>query len=298
MALPQKSFGLLKLISAGLRRTKRPIEEFKPYSIKVINYYPSSRVIYGFEKSFAPANECPSFVFNAAFPIVAQCILQSTIPSSLMGLIHIDSRFNTFTSHNWFLPCDIEVVIASAKSSDQGIRYKVETKVYQFQKLTITNTNTFLDKNRSYKSANKNNENNVTLAESPLLKYGVKLRDAFRYAYISNDFNPIHLNHWLAKKFGMQHALVHGMYNVHRCIDFLLSENLIESDDITIEFNKPCFLPASVALFQYQTSGNDSSETSGESTETSNVGDEDSYGLYNTSKTKRFVNIKAIKKEA
>ena len=107
----------------------------------------------------------------------------------------------------------------------------------------------------------------------------------------------------------MQHALVHGMYNVHRCIDFLLSENLIEDDDITIEFNKPCFLPASVALFKYKTSSDEDSASNKETadavetaetliSETRDGDVQDSFGLYNTSKTKRFVNIKAIKKEA
>ncbi|AGH45935.1 MaoC/PaaZ C-terminal domain-containing protein [Paraglaciecola psychrophila] len=42
-----------------------------------------------------------------------------------------------------------------------------------------------------------------------------------QYAKVSGDFNPIHLNKWLAKLFGFQQHIIHGMLTKSYCISAL-----------------------------------------------------------------------------
>lgn len=277
MALPQKKFGIFKYLYHGLTRSRLPIEDFKPYSIRVCNYYPSTTVFNGFEKHFGDPNEQINFTFNAVFPIATQCLVQSTIPSKLAGLIHLTSEFIKYSVHNWRLPCDIEVSIEKCIQSDLGIKYFVRTDVYQFKKQTLSNINVFLSKSKSYSGKKRAAKSHDNLKDEVLTRFDVSIKDARRYALISKDFNPIHLSQWLAKKLGMQRAVIHGMYNVHKVAGYL-RENGWNGNYLAVEFNKPCFLPETVCLKAYE--------------------DDGEYGLFNAANTRRYVKFQTVKKEA
>ena len=68
-----------------------------------------------------------------------------------------------------------------------------------------------------------------------------------RYAAVSGDINPIHLNPLTAKAFGFPRAIAHGMWTHARCLA-ALSGRLPDAFTATAEFRRPVLLPSAVTL--------------------------------------------------
>ena len=262
----------LQLFLNATKRKRLPLDSFTPFSIRFESIYCPRKQLDRFAKAFGNPNELPSFSFIAAFPVMTQCLIQSGIPSRLMGLIHISSHFSVNARQNWLLPTDIEVEIAEATRTEKGIFYKIETRLFQHDVLTITNINYMLDKSRDYIP------NRVTGSKTedleigkPLCSIAISLKTSLCYALLSRDFNPIHLHPWLAKKFGLQTVLIHGMFNAHYVLSRLKQHEDLNSGQITIEFNRPCFLPKRVFVKQY--------------------GERPEYGLFSRDNSERFLKI-------
>ncbi len=255
MTLPQKQFSTFRLLFSAMTRRQLTLNEFKPYSICVDNYYVNSNTLNGFEKMFGSVDSHPTFIFNAAFPIVLQCIAQSSIPSSLLGLLHLSTEIKQHHQHNWRMPSEVKVTIEDIVSNDKGLNYKIVTQVHQLQKLTLTNTNWLLDKSRNYKKQTKSNKHgDNSHSRQQVSQYDITQKTALRYALVSKDFNPIHLNGWLAKNLGLKTSVMHGMYNAHKVMSLLSKEiNKAKNSHVLIEFNRPCFLPNTAILMLEET---------------------------------------------
>jgi acyl dehydratase len=65
-----------------------------------------------------------------------------------------------------------------------------------------------------------------------------------RYARVSGDANPIHLHRWLARMFGFQSAIAHGMWIFARALAGL--GGMPQHVYARAEFRAPVFLPAQV----------------------------------------------------
>ncbi|GAB3591824.1 MaoC/PaaZ C-terminal domain-containing protein [Angustibacter peucedani] len=68
-----------------------------------------------------------------------------------------------------------------------------------------------------------------------------------RYAAVSGDVNPIHLNPLTAKAFGFPRAIAHGMWTMARCLSALESWTP-EAQVAEVEFRRPVLLPSTVEL--------------------------------------------------
>src|SRR5207302_4355764 len=68
-----------------------------------------------------------------------------------------------------------------------------------------------------------------------------------RYAAVSGDVNPIHLNPLAARLFGFRRAIAHGMWLKARCFA-ALEGRLPDALTATVEFKSPLLLPLMVAF--------------------------------------------------
>ena len=249
MLIQQPPFSVGKLIYTAAKRTPRDIGLFNPFAISVDNYYPNYKVLNGFEAKFGAVEARPTFVFNATFPLILQCVAQSDIPSKLLGLIHISSQVEVLGPQNWRLPSTVVVEIESVDESDKGLLYKIKTTVWQNKQVTLVNINEMLDKSRYYqgRSSIKVASNNDADFET-LTNFEISQKDVWKYARISRDFNPIHMGNTFAKLFGLKGALVHGMLNAHLSLNKIIEQQNAPIKTIKIEFNKPCYIPANLTL--------------------------------------------------
>jgi acyl dehydratase len=70
-----------------------------------------------------------------------------------------------------------------------------------------------------------------------------------RYAAVSGDHNPIHLYPLTAKALGFRRQIAHGMWSLARCVA-ALENRLPDAVTLDAEFQKPVFLPGTVAFGQ------------------------------------------------
>jgi acyl dehydratase len=69
-----------------------------------------------------------------------------------------------------------------------------------------------------------------------------------RYAWVSRDFNPIHLADFAARRFGFKRAIAHGMWSMARCVAELPQEIFSPACVLEVAFKAPVMLRASVTL--------------------------------------------------
>jgi acyl dehydratase len=74
-----------------------------------------------------------------------------------------------------------------------------------------------------------------------------------RYARVSRDFNPIHLTTMLAKAFGFDRAVAHGMWSLARCAAALDGAVLSKPCELNVSFRLPVRLPTGLRLHTWHT---------------------------------------------
>lgn len=279
MSMIQPLSSVPRLILRAINSKKSKLEDFKPFSITVKSVYASEKQLASFTRVFGHPDQIKSYAFLAGFRATIQCITQAPIPSSLMGLIHLSCDISQHAKHNWFLPYDIKVTVNSCKSTDKGLSYQIITEFYQQDELTIKNTNIMLDKKPGYKANQRETtkKSEIVQLTDSFCSYAINLKTAWKYALLSGDLNPIHLHPYLAKKLGLKSVLIHGMFNAHQCLSSIYKKTDSDLGDVSIEFNKPCFIPTQVFVMQY--------------------GDLNEYGVFSKDKKSRYIKVE-IKKEA
>jgi hypothetical protein len=74
-----------------------------------------------------------------------------------------------------------------------------------------------------------------------------------KYARVSRDFNPIHLTTTLARAFGFDQAVAHGMWSLARCAAELDGAVLSKPCELNVSFRLPVRLPAGLTLHTWHT---------------------------------------------
>lgn len=240
----QQSYSLLKILYLIAIRNSKSVTVQKDTLI-VENCITSAAQLSHFEKSFGEPTNVISFAFIATFKANIQFLAQAAIPDSLLGLIHLKAGVTQQSCVNWCEPFQCHFKLLDSESSDKGTLYQVQCAILQFGNVCVTMTNTFLAKKRK---SNKTTVNKMFSQLPEVLKsitnYRVTLSTARSYAKLSRDYNPIHLSNYLAKLFGQKAAIMHGMYQVHRCIKAIQQENSEILTNVDVEFSKPCYLPS------------------------------------------------------
>ncbi len=77
-----------------------------------------------------------------------------------------------------------------------------------------------------------------------------------RYAAVSGDINPIHLNPLAAKAFGFPRAIAHGMWTYARTLAWL-GARVPAAHTSTVEFSRPVLLPSTVNVHALHGGGSD-----------------------------------------
>ncbi|XQW85184.1 MaoC family dehydratase [Thalassotalea piscium] len=249
-AILTQRYSFFKLIQKVLFRQRMPLDKFEPIGLRFTDVQPNNKEIIAFKAMFS-CDELPvSYMFIVAFRYLGQLLITSKIPSKLMGMIHISSRYQIMQPHNWLAPTDIEVRIEKCSENEKGITYLLQTYFYQLGQVTLINENQFLDKNLAYRN-DKVIKGNILPNVKELTRKTFTASTAREYARVSGDFNPIHLHPWLAKLLGMKSSVIHGMYGVHWLLTQQSARELADKTVINVQFNRPCYLPTQVLLTKY-----------------------------------------------
>lgn len=194
----------------------------------------------GFENS----GEIPAIYFAMRAQILHMYMMtQEEFPFSVLSLIHEKNQITQYKPLSANLTYKITCYFGELIHAEHGVSIEFVADIYQDDCVVTQVKSTYL------KPQHKNNLHQPQYlnidAMQTLAQWRVTPRTIRHYAYISGDFNPVHLHGLGAKAFGLEHAIAHGMWTQATIMARL---DLPLSYDFTVYFERPLYVRKDVAL--------------------------------------------------
>ena len=193
-----------------------------------------------------------SFVPPTYFAVLSQSLqmnmmVKEPFPFAMLGLVHIHNRVVQYRRIQDTGTFKMTVKFDNLQDHDKGKQFDFVTHVYENDELVWEGTSTYLSRQKKPKTAKKPTEitPKPTLDENDMHQFWEISEDiGRRYAFVSGDFNLIHLHPLSAKAFGFPKAIAHGMWTKAKCLAQL--DDLSKAFRCDVDFKLPVFLPSEV----------------------------------------------------
>lgn len=172
-------------------------------------------------------------------------LLDADFPVRMVGMVHLANDIELFAP----LPVDARLALdcrlESGRTKPRGDEFRLVTEALWHGELAWRETMSFLAP-----SLRAPRRPPAELPELPPLvdEWPVPGDTGRRYAWVSGDWNPIHLADLLARPFGFPAAIAHGMWTVARCLGRLTDGAVGPGARLEARFLKPLYLPGRVRL--------------------------------------------------
>lgn len=189
------------------------------------------------------------------FAVLSQALqmnmmVKEPFPFTMLGLVHVENRVTQYRRIGERETVAMSVHFANLRDHAQGQQFDFVTQVKSQDDLIWEGVSTYLA--RGKKPATSSNKSKKVTVKPLVDEKGV--HDIFevpedmgrRYAFVSGDFNLIHLHPLSAKAFGFPKAIAHGMWSKAKCL--ALMGELPEACSAEVSFKLPIFLPSEVEL--------------------------------------------------
>lgn len=188
-------------------------------------------------------------------------MVKEPFPFTMLGLVHIDNSVTQYRRIKDTATFKMTVNFANLKDHPKGQQFDFMTKVYEGEELVWEGTSTYLSRQKTANrnagegadTAKDNNKKPVNDFIKPALDendihvfFEVPEDIGRRYAFISGDFNLIHLHPLSARAFGFPKAIAHGMWSKAKCLAQF--GELPEKFRADVAFKLPILLPSEVEL--------------------------------------------------
>lgn len=193
-----------------------------------------------------------AYVHVLAMPLHMRVFTHADFPVKVLGLVHLRNLIRQFQAIRADSILDLSVSYDTLRETDSGQEYDLITRCEVDGKLMWEEVSTMLARR-------------VTPGKRPTIERGI--RDAARvvaeqtiataantgrrYAFVSGDFNPIHLFDRTAQAFQFKQAVAHGMWSLARCVGLAASSFPDTEIEIDAQFKLPIYLPSEF-LFRNQ----------------------------------------------
>jgi acyl dehydratase len=174
-------------------------------------------------------------------------------PLKVAGLVHLRQRIRQERSIGADEPLDLRVRAADLRAHPRGRQVDLLTDVSVHGEPVWHGRSTYLARGSSPggspggAAAAEDPEPAAPPGGAPAARWRLPADTGRRYAAVSGDVNPIHLNPLAARLFGFPGAIAHGMWTAARCLA-ALQGRLPDRVAVDVVFGKPVVLPADVTL--------------------------------------------------
>lgn len=195
-----------------------------------------------------------SYVPPTYFAVLSQALqmnmmVKEPFPFAMLGLIHVQNSVTQYRHIKDTAMFKMAVSFANLRDHDRGKQFDFVTKVFENDELVWEGTSTYLSRQKRKKTTT--NAAKSTFDSKPVVDsndmhefWEVPEDIGRRYAFVSGDFNLIHLHSLSAKAFGFPRAIAHGMWTKAKCLGAL--GDLPERFTCNVTFKLPIFLPSEV----------------------------------------------------
>jgi hypothetical protein len=177
-----------------------------------------------------------------AFPLQMRLMTSPGFPFPLPGLVHIANRISLTRPVLASERFDLRVRAVDLRPHERGRQFDVVSELLVDSAVVWTDVSTYLRRSGSGSSASS-----AVDAPSPSAVWSVPASIGRRYASVSGDRNPIHLNALAARLFGFRRSIAHGMWTKARSLA-ALAERLPSAYTVDVRFKLPVLLPARVGF--------------------------------------------------
>jgi acyl dehydratase len=203
----------------------------------------------------------PTYPHVLAFPMAVTLMVEPSFPLALPGLVHVGNRISQQRPLRADERLTLGVRAVELRDHPRGRQFDIITEVTVGGEPVWTEASTYLHRERRTprKSASPLAGEGGQFPSpaggggqgggpiQPTAIWRVARDIGRRYAAVSGDVNPIHLNPVAAKLFGFRRAIAHGMWVKARCLA-ALEGRLSDKLTAIVEFKSPLLLPSSVAF--------------------------------------------------
>lgn len=179
-------------------------------------------------------------------------MVKEPFPFAMLGLVHVDNSVTQYRPIGERETVAMSVTFDNLRDHAQGQQFDFVTIVKSEDEVIWEGTSTYLSRSKKPSSKDKKSTPRPVMVKPEVNEAGV--HSIFevpedigrRYAFVSGDFNLIHLHPLSARAFGFPKAIAHGMWSKAKCL--ALMGDLPDAYTIDVSFKLPIFLPAEVEL--------------------------------------------------
>ena len=178
-------------------------------------------------------------------------------PFAMLGLVHLE---NSVTQHRVIFDTEtvrMSVQLDNLRAHDKGQQFDFVTMVFVGEELVWQGVSTYLSRQKKSKQSPQAAKPKETITPVKLdaseggLSLPIEVQEDIgrRYAFVSGDFNLIHLHPLSARAFGFPKAIAHGMWTKARALAAIArSFELPAAYQVQVSFRQPVFLPSTIEL--------------------------------------------------
>lgn len=208
------------------------------------------------------------FVDDGRVPATYFAVLSQTLqmnmmakpdfPFAMLGLVHVE---NSVTQHRVIFDTEtvrLSVRLNNLRTHDKGQQFDFVTSVWVADEMVWEGVSTYLSRQKKSKAQRQATHQGATKPvfskpdksdDSLFLVMNVEEDIGRRYAFVSGDFNLIHLHPLSARAFGFPKAIAHGMWTKARSLAMIARHfELPAAYRVDVSFKLPVFLPSKIEL--------------------------------------------------
>ncbi len=186
----------------------------------------------------------PTYPHVLAFPLSMELMTSRRFPFPLLGLVHVANRIELRRSLTAAEPVALTVWAENLRAHRRGRQFDIVAEARCGGELAWVGRSTYLRRGEGGEgqSGAQDPPGPATSAVWP-----VPADIGRRYARVSGDRNPIHVNALAARLFGFPRRIAHGMWMKARCLA-ALEGRLPEAFAVEVEFRRPLTIPGKAAF--------------------------------------------------
>jgi acyl dehydratase len=201
----------------------------------------------------------PTYPHILGFPAAVVLMVDPGFPFALPGLVHVNNRITQQRALRADEQLSISVRAADLRDHPRGRQFDMITAVTVSGEPVWSETSTYLRRQKSPsvpkspspsgggQGGGSSSEGTRRGGSQPTAIWRIPKDVGRRYASVSGDVNPIHMNPLAARLFGFPRAIAHGMWLKARCLA-ALEGRLADELTAEVEFKSPLLLPSTVAF--------------------------------------------------
>ncbi len=203
------------------------------------------------EASFLP----PAYPHVLAMPLHMRIFTAALFPVKVLGLVHLRNTIRQQRQIPVGEKLQVTASFDTCRETDSGQEFDIVTRVSMQGAVVWEEVSAMLAR-RHTPGKRPTIDRLPTDADAIERKrpFSVPADTGRRYAWVSGDFNPIHLMDFTAKRFGFKQTVAHGMWSLSRTLGEvadLLPQGPMQIDT---QFKLPLYLPGEVAVTNWKRS--------------------------------------------